>query len=75
MRYKESTLSKLEAQSMKLKTLQRAIENADMSAKEAILFINQIICIVCRCIISIYYPIKRIVLVEYRIKIFFIIQI
>jgi hypothetical protein len=43
MRYKESTLSKLEAQSMKLKTLQRAIENADMSAKEAILFINQII--------------------------------
>jgi hypothetical protein len=43
MRYKESTLSKLEAQSMKLKTLQRAIENSDMSAKEAILFINQII--------------------------------
>ena len=43
MRYKESTLSKLEAQSMKLKTLQRAIENADMSGKEAILFINQII--------------------------------
>ena len=43
MRYKESTLSKLEAQSMKLKTLQRAIDNGDWSANDAILFINQII--------------------------------
>jgi ribosome assembly protein YihI (activator of Der GTPase) len=43
MRYKESTLSKLEAQSMKLKTLQRAIQNGDWTANEAILFINQVI--------------------------------
>jgi hypothetical protein len=43
MRYKEHTIRKLEAQATKLKTLQRAISNADISGPDAIQFINQII--------------------------------
>jgi Asp-tRNA(Asn)/Glu-tRNA(Gln) amidotransferase B subunit len=43
MRYKESTLRKLEAQSMKLKTLQRAIEQNQFTGKQAVEFIEFII--------------------------------
>jgi len=43
MRYKESTITKLEAQSMKLKTLQRAINNSDMSGKQCIEFLELVI--------------------------------
>lgn len=43
MRYKEATITKLEAQSMKLKTLQRAINNSDMSGKQCIEFLELII--------------------------------
>lgn len=43
MRYKQHTVSKLEAQATKLKTLQRAISNSDISGKEAVDFIEQIV--------------------------------
>jgi len=43
MRYKESTLRKLEAQGTKLKTLQRSISNSDISGQAAVDFIEQII--------------------------------
>ena len=43
MRYKEHTVIKLEAQSTKLKTLQRAIQNSDISAADAVQFIEQTI--------------------------------
>jgi hypothetical protein len=43
MRYKEHTLSKLEAQATKLKTLQRQISNADISGPDAIKFIESIV--------------------------------
>ena len=43
MRYQEHTVRKLEAQSTKLKTLQRAIQNSDISAADAVQFIEQTI--------------------------------
>jgi len=43
MRYKEHTLNKLEAQATKLKTLQRVISNNDISAKDAIDFLANVI--------------------------------
>ena len=43
MRYKEHTITKLDAQATKLKTLQRAISNSDMSAKQCIEFLDLII--------------------------------
>lgn len=43
MRYKEHTVRKLEAQATKLKTLQRAIMNNDMTGQQAIEFLDQII--------------------------------
>lgn len=43
MRYKEHTVRKLEAQTTKLKTLQRAIQNSDISGPDAVNFLNQII--------------------------------
>jgi hypothetical protein len=43
MRYKQHTVSKLEAQATKLKTLQRAIKNSDMTGQQAIEFLEQII--------------------------------
>lgn len=43
MRYKEHTVRKLEAQSMKLKTLQRAIQNSDISGADAVQFLTQVI--------------------------------
>ena len=43
MRYKEHTVRKLDAQATKLKTLQRSISNADISAAEAVQFLSQII--------------------------------
>ena len=43
MRYKEHTVRKLEAKSTKLKTLQRAIQNSDISAADAVQFIEQTI--------------------------------
>lgn len=43
MRYKEHTITKIEAQSMKLKTLIRAIEMSSISGPEAISSINQVI--------------------------------
>ena len=43
MRYKEHTVRKLEAQSTILKTLQRAIQNSDISAADAVQFIEQTI--------------------------------
>lgn len=43
MRYKESTLRKLEAQATKLKTLQRAIEQNQFTGRQAIEFIEFII--------------------------------
>ena len=43
MRYKEHTITKLEAQAMKLKTLQRAINNSDMTGKQCIDFLEQVI--------------------------------
>jgi hypothetical protein len=43
MRYKEHTLTKLDAQTTKLKTLQRAIRNADISGDEAIKLLEAII--------------------------------
>jgi len=43
MRYKEHTVRKLEAQATKLKTLQRSINNADISGPEAVQFLEMII--------------------------------
>lgn len=43
MRYKEHTVRKLEAQSTKLKTLQRAIKNNDMTGQQAIDFLELVI--------------------------------
>jgi hypothetical protein len=43
MRYKQHTVSKLEAQAMKLKTLQRAIKNNDMTGQQAIDFLELVI--------------------------------
>jgi len=43
MRYKEHTVRKLEAQAMKLKTLQRAISNSDISGQDAIQLLTQVI--------------------------------
>ena len=43
MRYKEHTVRKLEAQAMKLKTLQRAISNSDISGQDAVHLLNQVI--------------------------------
>jgi hypothetical protein len=43
MRYKEHTLRKLEAQAMKLKTLQRSIHNAAISGPDAVAFLEQVI--------------------------------
>lgn len=43
MRYKEHTLRKLEAQAMKLKTLQRSIDNAVISGPDAVAFLEQVI--------------------------------
>jgi hypothetical protein len=43
MRYKEHTVRKLEAQATKLKTLQRSINNADISGVEAVQFLEIII--------------------------------
>jgi hypothetical protein len=43
MRYKEHTVRKLEAQATKLKTLQRAINNADISGPDAVTFIDQVV--------------------------------
>jgi hypothetical protein len=42
MRYKEQTLRKLEAQSTKLATLERAISNTDISGADAITLIQSI---------------------------------
>jgi hypothetical protein len=42
MRYKEQTLRKLEAQSTKLATLERAISKTDKSGADAIKFIQDI---------------------------------
>ena len=43
MRYKQHTVSKLEAQAMKLKKLQRAIKNNDMTGQQAIDFLELVI--------------------------------
>lgn len=43
MRYKEQTMSKLEAQAMKLKSLQRAIEMSNISGPQAIQLLEQVI--------------------------------
>ena len=43
MRYKEHTVRKLEAQATKLKTLQRQINNSDISGAEAVQFLEMII--------------------------------
>jgi hypothetical protein len=43
MRYKEHTVRKLEAQATKLKTLQRSINNSDISGVEAVQFLEIII--------------------------------
>ena len=43
MRYKEHTVRKLEAQSTKLKTLQRAISNSDISGAQAVEFIDAVV--------------------------------
>ena len=43
MRYKEHTVRKLEAQATKLKTLQRAISNSDISGQQAVEFIDAVI--------------------------------
>jgi hypothetical protein len=43
MRYKEHTVRKLEAQATKLKTLQRAINNADINGPDAVMFIDQVV--------------------------------
>jgi len=43
MRYKQHTVSKLEAQATKLRTLQRAIKNSDMTGQQAIDFLELII--------------------------------
>ena len=43
MRYKEHTLSKLDAQATKLKTLQRQISMANITGPDAIAFIDTII--------------------------------
>jgi hypothetical protein len=43
MRYKEHTVRKLEAQATKLKTLQRSINNSDISGDEAVRFLELII--------------------------------
>ena len=43
MRYKEHTVRKLEAQATKLKTLQRAIQNSDISGADAVQFLTQVI--------------------------------
>lgn len=43
MRYKEHTVRKLEAQATKLKTLQRAIQNSDISGNDAVNFLAQVI--------------------------------
>lgn len=43
MRYKEQTMSKLEAQAMKLKSLQRSIEMSSMSGAQAIQLLEQVI--------------------------------
>ncbi len=43
MRYKQHTVSKLEAQATKLRTLQRAIKNSDMTGPQAIDFLELII--------------------------------
>jgi hypothetical protein len=43
MRYKEHTVRKLEGQITKLKTLQRAINNADISGPAAIQSIDTIV--------------------------------
>jgi len=42
MRYKEHTLRKLEAQSNKLESLQKAIEGNNVSAKDAVRMISEI---------------------------------
>jgi len=42
MRYKENTVRRLEAQSQKLATLERAISNADISGPDAISLIQNI---------------------------------
>lgn len=43
MRYKEHTVRKLEAQATKLKTLQRAISNSDISGAQAVEFIDAVV--------------------------------
>ena len=43
MRYKEHTVRKLEAQTTKLKTLQRSISNSDISGQQAVEFIDAIV--------------------------------
>jgi hypothetical protein len=43
MRYKEHTVRKLEAQATKLKTLQRSINNSDISGVEAVQLLALII--------------------------------
>jgi hypothetical protein len=43
MRYKEHTVRKLEAQATKLKTLQRAISNSDISGQAAVEFIDAVV--------------------------------
>jgi hypothetical protein len=43
MRYKQHTISKIEGQASKLKTLQRAIEMSQFSGKDAIQYIDAIV--------------------------------
>ena len=43
MRYKEHTVRKLESQATKLKTLQRAISNSDISGQQAVEFIDAVV--------------------------------
>jgi hypothetical protein len=43
MRYKEQTMTKLDAQKMKLNTLARRIEGSNISGTEAIELINEVI--------------------------------
>ena len=43
MRYKQHTVQKLDAQSQKLRTLQRAIQSNQMTGAQAIEFIEKII--------------------------------
>lgn len=43
MRYKEHTVRKLEAQATKLKTLQRAVQNSDISGTDAVQFLALVI--------------------------------